>query len=108
MLSWPEERRSEAALTAADFGAGCTGVVALGELGWLSTDLLDLMEDMRLAGVGSAPALALLAFGLRRFGPLARFLVMWVSSVPVPDSSDAELVTLIPDDLGLPDRGVVD
>ena len=73
------DRLIEAALTAADFGRGCTGAFATGELRGASSDLDDWMDEIRFSGVVFAGAEAALALGLRRLGPLARLLVMWVS-----------------------------
>lgn len=76
------ERLMEAALTAADFGRGCTGVLVTGELGDdRSIDFAELMDEMRFSGSGVALTVSAgaLDLGLRLLGPLARLLVMCVS-----------------------------
>lgn len=99
------ERLIDAALTAADLGRGCTGVLVTDELGdGKSIDLAELIDETRFSGAdameetrfsdteaieeirfsGSGVATVTvfsgaLDFGLRLFGPLARLLVMCVS-----------------------------
>lgn len=100
------ERLIDAALTAADLGRGCTGVLVVGELGdgklieeirfsgtdgeeetrFSGSDAIDetrfsevvAIEETRFSGAGVALVVVsgALDFGLRLFGPLARLLVM--------------------------------
>lgn len=100
------ERLTDAALTAADLGGGCTGPLVEGELGdgmlieeirfsgtegaeetrFSDSDAIDetrfsdvaTIEDTRFSDAGVALAVVSDApdFGLRLFGPLARLLVM--------------------------------
>ena len=74
------DRLIEAALTAADFGRGCIGVLVIGKFDdGCSSVFADCDDEMRFSGVVLAVLGAALDWGLRRLGPFARLLVMCVN-----------------------------
>lgn len=73
----------DTALTAADFGAGWRGTLVFGELERASAGLTSWTDETRFSAFASITDEEAFAFGLRRLGPFARFLVMCVSSAPV-------------------------